>query len=64
MCPNYERRKTPYYCSICGESIYYGEEFVKNLDDEYAHFDCLTNMGYSRMFEWLGVKIENMENDL
>lgn len=58
-CPFYEPPKTEHYCSICDEGIRYGDEYVINDNDEYAHLDCL----YSGrdMAEFLEVKIEKME---
>ncbi len=62
-CPNYIPPKTSYYCSICGNGIYDEEEYIKNLDGEYVHYDCLTDLSYRAMIEWLGGEIRNMEED-
>ncbi len=62
-CPNYIPPNTYHYCSICNNGIYNGEEYVENYDDEYAHYDCLTNLSYRAMIEWLGEEIKTMEND-
>lgn len=40
-CPNYEPPKANFYCSICGEGIYEGEEYIVNDNFEYAHWDCV-----------------------
>lgn len=58
-CPFYEPPKSDHYCSICDEEIQFGEEYVENIYDEYAHMDCL----YSgrEMAEFLEVKIKKME---
>ncbi len=62
-CPNYEPPKANQYCSICNYGIYNGEEYIKNLDGEYAHYDCLTNLSYCAMIELLGGEIRIMEDD-
>lgn len=58
-CPFYEPSKPKHYCSICDEGIRYGDEYVVNHDDEYAHLDCLYDN--RNMAEFLGVKIGKME---
>ena len=40
-CPNYTPPKTNYYCDICEEGIYPGEEYIINDDDKYAHWECV-----------------------
>ena len=58
-CPNYKIPKGDYYCSICGEWMYEGDEYIENNDGEYAHWDCI---GYDReLLEWLGFEIKTME---
>lgn len=57
-CPNYVEPKAEHYCSICNEGIYDGEEYIKNDEGEYAHWDCID---YGReLVEWLGYKIHKM----
>jgi len=60
--PNYIPLKASRYCSICDDGIYDGEEYIKNLDGEYAHYDCLTDLSYRAMIEWLGGEIRTMED--
>ena len=60
-CPNYTPPKVKHYCSICGQGIMDGELFLKNIDGEYIHYDCVT--GIRHLLEWLGYKIETMEDD-
>ena len=58
-CPNYTLPKTNYYCDICGEGIYPGEEYIINDDDKYAHWECVD---YGRdLAKWLGYEIKEME---
>ena len=57
-CPNYISPKTSHYCSICGEGIYDGEEYIENDDGEYAHTDCFS--GISDVIEWLGYDVRIM----
>lgn len=60
-CPNYIPPKTNYYCSICGEGIQDGEEYLVNEDNEYAHYDCVS---YGRdMAEFLGYDIKEMNEN-
>lgn len=60
-CPNYKPPKASHYCSICGEGIYGGEEYIVNCDGEYAHFECVD---YGRdLAEFLGYEIRLMEEE-
>lgn len=39
-CPYFiPKKKTNYYCSICGDGIYDGEEYIKNDVGDYAQED-------------------------
>lgn len=58
-CPNYVPPNAEYYCSICDGGIYEGEEYIKNDNDEYAHYECINTSG--DMAEFLGYDIETME---
>lgn len=59
MCPNYTPPKTNYYCDVCGDGIYPGEEYIINDDDKYAHWECVD---YGRdLAKWLGYEIKEME---
>ena len=58
-CPNYTPPKTNYYCDICGDGIYPGEEYIVNDDNKYAHWECVD---YGRdLATWLGCEIKEME---
>lgn len=58
-CPNYIPPKATCYCSICGNGIYPGEEYLKNDNEEYSHYDCFYNI--RDLVEWLGHEIKIME---
>ena len=60
-CPLYVPPKANYYCSICDEGIYDGEEYIENIDGDYAHYDCFRGM--RELLEWLGYKVKTMEDD-
>ncbi len=62
-CPNYTPPKARHYCSICNNGIYGNEEYVENIGSEYAHYDCLTDLSYRAMIDWLGGEIRTMEDD-
>lgn len=51
-------KKTTHYCSSCGDGIYNGEEYIKNLDGEYRHYECFHGM--RDLLEWLGFDIKTM----
>ena len=58
-CPNYISEKCNYYCSICGNGIFDGEEYIKNDDGDYAHWECID---YKKdLADWLGCEIKIME---
>lgn len=60
-CPNYTSLKAVHYCSVCGEGIYPGEEYIKNDDGDCRHYDCF--YGMRDLLEWLGYEIRTMEDD-
>ena len=58
-CPFHEPPKTSYYCSICNDGIYDGEEYIENDNGEYAHWECVD---YGRdLAKFLGYAIKEME---
>ena len=60
-CPNYLPAKTKYYCSICGEGIQDGEEYIENDDGDYAHWECVD---YGRdLVKFLGYEIKEMDDE-
>lgn len=60
-CPNYVLKKPNHYCSICGEGIYDGEEYIENDNGEFGHFECFYSM--RELLEWLGYEIKTMEDE-
>ena len=58
-CPNYIPEKANYYCSICGNGIYNGEEYIRNDDGDYAHWECID--GKKDLADWLDYEIKVME---
>lgn len=61
-CPNYVMPKTRYYCSICKEGIYNGEEYIQNDIGDYAHWECVD---YGRdLVKFLGYEIKEMDEGL
>ena len=59
--PLYIPPKATHYCSICGEGIYDGEEYIVNDDGEYAHWDCVD---YGRdLAKFLGYKVREMNEE-
>lgn len=60
-CPNYKPSQAVHYCTFCGDGIYNGEEYCVNIDDEYAHYDCLCNLSTRNLLDWLGDKIMSMD---
>lgn len=60
-CPNYTPLKTAHYCSACGDGIYDGEEYIKNLDGEYRHYEYFHGM--RDLLEWLGYEVKTMEEN-
>ena len=60
-CPNYTPKKAKHYCSICDEGILNGEEYIKNDNSEYAHWECVD---YGRdLAKFLGYEIKTMEDE-
>lgn len=60
-CPLYKDKKSYHYCSICGEGILEGEEYIENDCGEYAHWECVD---YGRdLSRFLGYEIKTMEEE-
>lgn len=57
-CPNYKPKESPYICYFCGENICVGEEYIENIDGEYAHLDCVP--GIHSLIEWFGYDVKEM----
>lgn len=58
-CPEYEPAQSSYVCCECNERINIGDEYIKNDNNEYMHYDCIPE---DRQFvEWLGYEIKEME---
>ena len=60
-CPNEDMPVAHYFCEICKEGIYSGDEYLKNDNDEYVHLDCLNDR--YEMAEFLGSPISTMYDD-
>lgn len=59
-CPNYVP-KSKIKCSVCGDEITNGEEYIVNDNDEYAHWECVDLA--RKLAEFLGYEIKEMEDD-
>ena len=60
-CPLYKDKKSYHYCSICGDGILEGEEYIENENGEYRHWECFDGM--RDLLEWLGYEIKTMEDE-
>ena len=58
-CPNFVPLKAAYYCSICDEGIYYGDQYIENYNGDHAHWDCIN--GIHGLLEFLDCEIKTME---
>lgn len=60
-CPLAPESKFSHYCSICGEGIGDGEEYIENDVGDYAHWECVD---YARdLAKFLGYDIKEMEDE-
>ena len=60
-CSLYEPPKASHNCSICGEGILNGEEYIENDYGEYAHWECVD---YGRdLAKFLGYTIKEMDDE-
>lgn len=59
-CPNSVLPKSNHYCSICGEGIYDGEEYIENDKGDCRHYECF--YGMRELLEWLGYEIKTMDD--
>ena len=61
-CPNYTPMSCIYNCSICGEGIYPGDEYVENNNYKYAHLDCLDGMTTKNLLSWMDMDYKICED--
>ena len=59
QCPNYVPPRTDRYCDVCGQGIYEGEEYVRNDEGKYMHFECVQSL--RDLLEWLGYDVRYMD---
>lgn len=59
-CPLAPEPKFSHYCSICGEGIGDGEEYIENDDGEFVHLDCPSTR---EVVEFLGYDVRIMESE-
>lgn len=59
-CPNSSEQKANHYCSICGEGILNGEEYIRNDNDLYVHYECSS---VREMVDFLGYEVKVMESE-
>lgn len=59
-CPLAPERKSYRKCELCGEGIYEGDEYIKNDNGEYAHYDCSTTR---ELIEFFGYELKIMGSD-
>lgn len=50
LCPNYVSPSTEY-----NEGIYTGEEYIKNDNGDYVHYECIS--GIRDLLNWLGINV-------
>lgn len=60
MCPLYEMPEGKHTCTVCGEDIYPGEEYIVNPENDYVHWECVECK--KSLVEFLGYKVEIMED--
>ena len=60
-CPLYKDKKSSHCCSVCGDGILEGEEYIENENGEYRHWECFDGM--RDLLEWLGYEIKTMEEE-
>lgn len=61
-CPNYEDPPNAhYYCSVCGEVIIDGEEYIENMSGDKRHYECF--YGLRELLRWLDFEIKTMNED-
>ena len=63
-CPNYVLPLNTWplshpICSVCGDPIFVGEQYIENCDAQFAHYDCIHSKENLR--QWLKCEIKIME---
>ena len=59
-CPNADEPICEHECTICGEGIYEGEQYIINDNSECVHYDCPS---IKELIDFLGYEISTMTND-
>lgn len=60
-CPYYKETRASCYCSVCGQGICNDEEYVRNDNGEYVHYDCI--QGIRWLLDWLDRDVEIMDEE-
>ena len=53
--------KSSHVCVLCENQIQIGEEYIKNEDNDYIHYDCIE--GDKWLVNWLGFEVKEMEEN-
>lgn len=61
LCPYYEPPKPLFYCSVCGDGIINGEEYIENNNGKHVHYNCVWST--SMLLKFLGVDVKIMEEN-
>lgn len=59
-CPNFSEKRANHYCSICGEGILNGEEYIRNDNNLYVHYEC---SNVRDVVDFLGYEVKVMESE-
>lgn len=57
--PSYKPPRAPFYCEICGQGVYEGDEYIEK-GGEYVHFECIPDIIW--LLNWLGYDIKEAKD--
>ena len=60
-CPNYSSTALHSKCSLCGDTIEIGEEYVESNNGNVAHVECCSLYGITDAFKFLDIDVKTME---
>ena len=61
-CPNYSSTALHYRCSLCGDSIEIGEEYIESYNGDMAHVECCSLYGITDTLNFLDIDVKTMED--
>lgn len=61
-CPNYSPIVSYKKCSLCGDAIEIGEEYIESHNGNFAHVECCSLYGITDTLIFLDIDVKTMDD--